>query len=422
LKSVHKLTVKQIDALKSPGRYSDGGNLYISVSETGTKAWTFVFRFHARTREAGLGRYPDVSLKAARDKAAEGRAMLNQKPKVDPLAAWQAEAKARNKPTFKEAAEAFVDARQSRWRNDVHRSQWRTTLALDVPRNPRLKGREFCKSLLALPVDEITTDDILKVLRPVWSRTPETGTRIRNRIELVLSAAQAEGHIPGDRLNPARWRGHLDRLLPPRQAIDRGNHRALDYELAPAFMTALRARRIGKDGSISVGAYAFEFCILTATRTNETLGARWSEIDLSKQLWRLPKERMKAGRAFEVPLSNGALAILAEMLEIRCDDLIFSRGDNWRLGDQTFIKLLRSMKAETTAHGWRSTFRDWAGNETSFPHDVCEHALAHQVGGKVERAYRRQSALEKRRDLMAAWDRYLAGSPSADVIDLKRAS
>jgi integrase len=417
VKTTHKLTVTGINALTAPGRHSDGANLYLSVSPANTKSWTFVYRFHSRTREAGLGKYPDVSLKEARDKAAQGRALLNAKPKIDPLTVWQAEAKAQCKPTFEEAARAYIAAHEDSWRSEVHRGQWLITLGLERPRKGKV---EFGKPLLNLKVDEIGAQDVLRVLKPVWKRAPETASRMRGRIERVLAAAQAEGHIPADRLNPARWRGHLDTLLPGRKAIDRGHHEAMAYEEAPAFVARLRERRRDEDGNINLGAFAFELLVLTATRTSEVLGARWEEIDFDKRLWTIPKERMKGGRAFEIPLADGAMAILAETLAIRSDDLVFSRGEPYaRLGPATFIRLLRAMRVAATAHGYRSAFRDWAGNETSFPRDICEMALAHSVGDRTERAYRRQSALAKRRDLMAAWDRYLAGPASAGVIEMR---
>jgi integrase len=416
------LTVKAIEALTAPGRHADGGNLYLSISPSGTRAWTFIYRIDGRTREAGLGKYPNVGLKEARGRAAEGRTMLNAKPRVDPLTVWRNEKTAKGVPTFREAAEDYVAAHEGNWRSEIHRQQWRTTLSLD-PSKTRRPGREFCKALLEIRVDAIDVNHVLAVLRPLWKRVPETASRVRNRIELVLAASQALGHIGADRANPARWRGHLDKLLPGRKEIDRGHHEALPYAEGPAFMAALRARRCDEDGAIDLPVYALEFAILTATRTGEALGARWQEFELEAKggpVWRIPKERMKSGRGFEVPLSGGAVAILNAMLAIRTDDLVFSRGEpNARLGRQAFIRVLQRMRVSATAHGIaRSTFRDWAGDETSFPRDVCEMALGHKVGDKTEAAYRRQDALEKRRALMAQWDDFLASDPAGNVIPL----
>jgi integrase len=415
------LTVKAIEALTRPGRHADGGNLYLSISPSGTKAWTFIYRFNGKTREAGLGRYPDVSLKEARARAAEGRAMLSAKPKADPLTVWKAGRAARRTPTFGEAAEAYIAAHEGKWRSDVHLRQWRTTLSLDPPKRRR-PGSEFCQALLDVKVDEIATEDVVAVLRPLWRRTPETASRVRNRIELVLASAQALGHIPADKANVARWRGHLDKLLPGRREIDRGHHEAIPYADAPAFMAALRARRRNEAGAIDLVVYAFELMVLTATRTGEALGARWEEFDLDAKggpVWRIPATRMKTGRPFEVPLSDGAMAVLVEMLAIRCDALVFSRGyPNARLGRQAFIRLLKQMKAPTTAHGFRATARSWmADNGVDF--EVAEQCLAHSVGNKVTQAYHRTTMLERRRSAMQAWDDFLSDR-SAEVIDLKR--
>ena len=308
------------------------------------------------------------------------------------------------KPTFGQCADELLAAKASEWRNEKHKAQWKMTLT------------EYAKPLRGLPVDEVDTEAVLSVLQPMWQSIPETASRLRARIEAVLDAARAKGHIPRNEANPARWRGHLDKLLPKRQKLMRGHHAALPYQDVPAFMGKLRERD-------AMAAPALEFLILTAARAGEVLGARWSEIDLEAKVWTVPAARMKSGRQHCVPLSGRALAILAVVAKARSGDFVFPGGRHGStLSDEAMERVLRGMKvAKATTHGFRSSFRDWAGNETNFAREIAEACLAHAIGNAVEQAYRRGDALEKRRDLMNAWCSFCDPSDTAsNVIHLTR--
>jgi integrase len=296
-------------------------------------------------------------------------------------------------------ADQVRESLSSGFRNAKHRAQWKSTL------------ETYAAPLKDRPVYTIATDDVLAALRPIWTTRPETASRVRGRIEKVLDAAKAKGFRQGE--NPARWRGHLDHLLPKQSRITRGHHAAMPYEHVAAFVGRLRE-------SDSLTALALEFCILTAARSGEVLGARWSEIDLDKKVWMLPPHRMKAGREHRVPLSERAVAILRQLAESRTGDFVFpGRRKDKPLSDGTMHMALRWMKADTvTVHGFRSSFRDWAGNVTSFPREVVETALAHVIGDKAEQAYRRSDALEKRRKLMEAWAAYCEPKTSGNVVPI----
>lgn len=289
--------------------------------------------------------------------------------------------------TFGEVAEEVLANLEPSLTNPKHFAQWRTALT------------QTAKSLTPLPVDEITTEDVLDVLRPVWRRTPVTGSRLRGRIERVLDAAKARGLRKGD--NPARWRGHLDVLLPKNKRLVRGHHAAMPVEQLSVFIATLRKRP-------AVAARALEFTILTAARTGESLNARWSEIDLNAGVWVVPAERMKARTEHRVPLTAAALSVLAEvrpLLGAAKEGWVFPSQDRRRpLSQMCMLMLLRRMGVEDcTVHGFRSTFRDWAGDHTNFPRELIEAALAHTIGNAVERAYRRSDAFAKRQALMQAW-------------------
>lgn len=341
--------------------------------------------------ELGLGSGRDLPLASARAKAAAFRTMRAEGH--DPKAQ-----RVRKKviPTFGEAADAYVEAMTPSWRNPKHADQWKMTLT------------RYAEPIRARLVSEIDIDDVLRVLRPLWSRTPETAERLRGRIEAVLNAATAKGYRTGE--NPAAWRGRLDQLLPKRQRLSRGHHTALPFAAAPAFMAGLRARE-------APAARALEFTILTAARSGEALGARWEEIDMDRQLWTVPAERMKAAREHRVPLSARAMGIINEMAEAGTAGLIFP-GPNpgTALSSMAMGMLLRRMKTDATVHGFRSTFRDWASETTSFPHEVCEMALAHTISNKAEAAYRRGDLFDKRRELMEAWATYCATPKTIDRV------
>jgi len=395
-----KLTAR-FAATAKPGRHGDGGGLWLVVSKTGAKRWAFRFTIDGKVSEAGLGSYPAVSLELARTMAMDARRM--SKAGTSPVdarreAARAAEAAKAGKPTFGKCADDFIAAKGCEWRNDKHRAQWAMTLT------------KYAGPLRDMPVDEIDTEAVLAVLTPIWQKTPETASRLRGRIEAVLDAARARGFIPRNEANPARWRGHLDKLLPKRPKLSRGHHAALDYAAVPAFVARLRERD-------ALAAMALEITILTAARSGEVLGARWEEFDLEKRVWTIPAARMKAGREHRVPLSEAAMEILETLSEARIGEYVFAGHRERRpLSNMAMEMVLRRMGAEgVTVHGFRSSFRDWAGNETSFPREVAEAALAHALPG-VEAAYRRGDALEKRRELMELWGRYCASKDGGNVV------
>ncbi len=397
-----KLTAIGIKALK-PGVHGDGGGLYLSIKGPAARSWLFRFKVSGKSRWQGLGSYPAVSLAGAREAAAEARKTLAQG--VDPIAARRAVAavaEVQPAQTFAEAAEAWLAAHAGSYRNAKHAAQIRSTLeAYALP------------TLGKLHVATITTADVLGALRPVWSRAPETASRLRGRIEAVLSYAKAMGWREGE--NAARWRDGLDHLLPARAKVQKpGHHAALPWTEMPGFMAKLRAKP-------GIGAMALEFAILTAARSGEVRGATWSEIDLAGATWALAGARMKAGVPHRVPLSDAALAVLRDMELLRDpkaggDALIFRGAKRGRpLSDMSLTAVLRRMgRGELTAHGFRSSFRDWAGEATDYPRELAEAALAHTLRDKVEAAYRRGDALDKRRRLMGEWAAFCA-SPAAET-------
>ncbi len=393
-RTLNRLSAKEADRLKLAGRHADGGGLYLSIDDEGRRRWVFMYVRHGRRVELGLGSGRDLSLAVARTEAAALRATLANGG--DPKAA-----RARNHiPTFGDCADTYLKAMQPSWRNAKHAAQWSMTL------------EKYCQSVRGMRVDEITTDDVLKILAPLWKRVPETAKRLRGRMENVLDAAKAKGQRSGE--NPARWRGHLDQLLPQRQRLTRGHHKALPYDEVPGFMENLRTRP-------AIAARALEFTILAGCRTSEVLAARWHEIDLERNLWTIPPSRMKAAREHRVPLSARALEIVGEMLAKGTEGYVFPGPKrNEPLSTMAMAMLLRRMKAEVTVHGFRSSFRDWASETTGFPHEVCEMALAHTIANKTEAAYRRGDLFEKRRKLMSAWASYCTTPKAATIIPLRK--
>jgi integrase len=396
-----KLNARQVETLTEPGRHSDGGNLYLYITRNGGKRWVFTYRGAPKPGsknnryEMGLGSAgPNgVSLKEARTKAAEARRLLSAG--VDPLSEKRDTAKAeRTIPTFGAFADEYIATHKSKFRNDKHVAQWETTL-----------GEGYCRAIRAKPLNEINTESVLAVLQPIWTKTPETASRLRGRIENVLDAARAMGFRDGQ--NPATWRGHLKALLPTRQKLTRGHHAALAYDDLPAFMAALRSRQ-------SHAAVALELCILTATRTSEVLAAEWSEFDLEKAIWTIPAQRMKAGHAHRIPLTDRAVELLKSLPRVGQHVFPGNAKGKPLSGMAMTMQLRRMNRGDITVHGFRSTFRDWASEQTSFPHETCEHALAHRISDKAEAAYRRGDQFEKRRKLMEAWaawcDRPAAGN------------
>ncbi len=370
-RKINRLNARSVATIKKFGRHADGGGLYLSVSPNGGRRWTFLYRWHGKPTEIGFGSARDVTLARARELATGARIRLAQG--VNPKDARKPAAGA----TFGECADRLVEAMRPSWRNEKHASQWQMTLG------------NYAFSIRRLPVADVSVDAVLEVLKPIWGSKPETASRLRGRIEKVLDAAKAQGLRFGE--NPARWRGHLDHLLPKPSKLTRGHHAAMPYADVPAFMSDLKARE-------AVAARALEFTILTATRSGEVLGARWEEIDLDRGVWTVPPQRMKGGREHRVPLSGRALEILRAMHEVRSGEFVFpGQRANKPLSHMAMEMMLRRMKIEgATVHGFRSAFRDWAGNETGYPRELIETALAHVIGDKAEQAYRRSDALEKR--------------------------
>ena len=388
-REINRLSARTVATMKDPGRHSDGGGLYLVVDKGGAKRWAYLFRWEGKLKEMGLGGVTSVPLAKARERAAAAREQVADR--INPITARREAAP--GAVTFGAFTDALLDEIEGQWRNEKHRAQWRMTLT------------EYAAPLRGMAVTAVSTDDVLAVLRPIWTKKAETASRMRARIERVLDAARAKGLRSGE--NPARWRGHLDQLLPKRQKLARGHHTALPYPDLPAFLVRLRARP-------AISARALEFVILTAARSGETLGARWDEIDLDQRLWTVPAERMKAGRPHRVPLSTAAMQVLEPLAELRDGDLVFPGQRQGRpLSVMAMEMILRRMEVAVTVHGFRSSFRDWAGEETDFAREIAEAALAHVVGDATERAYRRGDALERRRKLMEAWAAYCEAAPTA---------
>lgn len=400
--------------------HPDGRGLYLQVHAGGSKSWIYRYTLHGRVRAMGLGPTHLVSLAEARGMAQEARLLKTQG--VDPIDARAASRpapgpppEADRGPSFRDAAAAYIDANSAAWRNAKHEAQWSSTLKTYA--YPVLGDR---------PVDEIDTALVLAVLEPIWSTKAETASRLRGRIESILDWAKARGHRDGE--NPARWKGHLDKILPAKSKVARvEHHAALPFKAMPAFMGDLRTR----DGA---AARALEFAILTAARTGEVIGAQWSEVDFEARVWTQPAARTKTHKEHRVPLSDAAMAILEAMREaflegrreflrlygkpipndLALEGFIFGgmrRGKG--LSNMAMLKTLERMGyPDLTTHGFRSTFRDWAAETTAYQNEVVEMALAHAIGGKVEAAYRRGDLLEKRRELMRDWSAFCGSSPA----------
>ena len=395
-------------AVKSakPGRHADGAGLYLLVKDSGAKSWLYRATIAGKVRDVGLGSALPGAItlaqarELARDKAREaasGAVPVSDRTKraKEAKAAQSEQSKAK---TFKQVAEGYIDLKESGWRNAKHKAQWRSTL--ETYAYPEFGN---------LPVADVTTDHVMDVLRPIWSSKPETASRLRGRIENVMDAAKVQGLRSGE--NPARWRGHLDFLLPKPNKLARGHHASLPYAELHAFMADLKGRE-------ALAAKALQFAILTATRSGEVLGASWAEIDLDGAIWTIPADRMKAAKEHRVPLSARAVEILKEVQGLNTSGLkeatVFPGNSGGQLSGMAMAMLLRRMeRPNITVHGFRSTFREWAGETTAYAREVVEHALAHQLADKAEAAYQRGSLFPKRVKLMQAWADYCA-SPVAD--------
>jgi integrase len=394
----NKLTAAAVRNATKPGLYGDGHGLYLQVSRFGTKAWLFRYMIDGVARKMGLGAVHTISLADARKRASEARIAVHDG--IDPINARKsARARARLEAakaiTFKECADRYIATHRDGWKNSKHADQWISTFA-ETSRGSR-RFPAATAAINDLPVSAIDTGLVLKVLEPIWAKTPETASRIRGRIESVLDWAKVREYRAGD--NPARWDGHLKEALPGRKASDVQHHPALPYQELPAMLAELRAKA-------GVSARALEFTILTAARTGETIGARWEEFDLSTKLWTVPAARMKGGRDHRVPLSDRAAEILAALP--RDSEFVFPGGRPTRpLSNMAMLELVRGMRGMgATVHGFRSTFRDWCAETTAYPNEMCEIALAHAVSDKTEAAYRRGDMMVKRRKLMAEWAAY----------------
>jgi len=405
--AIELLSARKVATESKAGLYGDGGGLYLKVTPSGTKSWVFRYWSDGRRHALGLGPVHTVTLAEAREKARDQRRLrLDGHDPVNVKRAKAAERRVETAKTmtFEQCAKAYIGAHETGWKNAKHAAQWPATLetyAYPVFGN--------------LPVAAIDTGLVMKAVEPIWATKPETASRVRGRIESVLDWAKAREYRQGE--NPARWKGHLDNLLPApskakraaRRTTGRGEHHAaLPYGEMAGFMVALRQQE-------GVAARALEFAILTATRTSEVLGATWSEIDLQGRMWAIPGSRMKAGKEHRVPLSDAALALLAG-LPRRGDYVFPGAREGSPLSNMALLMTLRRMgRGELTAHGFRSTFSDWCAERTAYPGEVREMALAHTVSDKVEAAYRRGDLFEKRRQLAEAWARFCAQpAPAGD--------
>jgi len=417
MRIIGKLKPLNVERMKQPGLHADGGGLWLQVRSATSKSWLFRYfigdhdpvtgepvrdpvtgRIKGRTREAGLGSFANVPLKEARELAANYRRLRAQG--VDPLEQReelrrQAALDKAKALTFRQCAEAYIASHRKGWRSEKHAQQWTTSLAT------------YAYPVIGdLPVQAVDTQLVMRAIEQLWMEKPPTANRVRAQVEAILDWAKVRGYREGE--NPARWRGHLSNLLPKRSKVRPVKHyAALPYGEIPAFMAKLRTQE-------GVAARALEFCVLTAARIGEAVGAQRSEIDLAGKLWMVPAERMKAHREHRVPLSRRAMAIVAERLAANNDDFVFpgARGAD-ALTQRTVSRLLATMRrGDATLHGMRSAFRQWAAEQTNVSREIAELALAHVTGSAVERAYQRSDLLEPRRLLMDRWSAYCEQSPT----------
>ncbi len=386
-----RLSTRAVIVKKKPGYYPDGGGLYLQVSASGSKSWIFRFALQGKERQMGLGPFHTITLADARIAATDCRKLLLRQ--IDPIDARDADKTRKalqdaRSITFAECAAAYIRAHRAKWKNAKHAEQWTNTI------------ETYCGPIIGgLPVQDVDTGLVVKVLEPIWTAKPETASRLRGRIESVLDWARVSGYRAGD--NPARWKGHLDNVLPALNKRQRVKHHpALPFDQMGAFMESLRTHE-------GIAARALAFLILTATRTSEVIGAQWSEFDLDAKLWTIPADRMKAGREHRVPLSPQAVAFLGKPPPSLSGYVFPGQKEGKPLSNMTMLGLLKRMdRGDLTVHGFRSTFRDWASERTNYPREVCEMALAHTIGNEAEAAYRRGDLFEKRRRLMVEWAKH----------------
>jgi integrase len=405
----NRLSALAVQRAKEPGMYPDGLGLYLQVSQAGTKSWIFRYKMPGAntSREMGLGSLHNFTLQEARGRALDARKL--KADGIDPIEHKRAQraavaAEQAKAVTFQDAAERYIEAHSAGWKNEKHRQQWPSTMKAYV-----------YPVIGALPVQTIDAGLVMKILEPIWSDKTETATRVRGRIERILDWATARGYRSGE--NPARWRGHLQSLLAaPAKIAKVEHHPALAYSEIGAFMVELGLQT-------GDAADALTLLVLTATRTSEVIGASWPEVDFGAKVWTIPADRIKAGREHRIPLSGPALALLKRRHEGRTDDgWIFPGVRQKHLSNNAILALLGRMDRDNlTAHGFRSTFRDWAAEQTNFPREVAEMALAHAIGDKVEAAYRRGDLFTKRTRLMDSWAAYALAAPrQGQLVSMRR--
>ncbi len=395
-RKVAEMSPLAVRRLTKPGHYVVGGvaGLALQISDTGARSWVLRARIGSRRRDMGLGGYPDVDLALARQKAREARDLIDKG--VDPILVRREAksallAKQASHKTFEQCATEFIDAKSAEWRNTKHAAQWTSTL--------KTYAYPHIGKLL---VSDVGVTQVLAVLKPIWTVKTETATRVRGRIEQILDWATVQHYRQGP--NPARWRGHLDKLLPtPGKVAQVKHHKALALDEVPAFYAALKLQT-------GIGARALELAVLTAARSGEVRGATWPEIDLGQKLWTVPAGRMKAGKEHRVPLSDAAVALLTDLPRVEGTELVFPSANKKLLSDMTLLAVMRRMKVDGVPHGFRSSFKDWATERTQYSREAVEMSLAHTIGDKVEAAYRRGDLLEQRRRLLADWAAYLGNS------------
>ena len=390
-KQIEKLTPEFVATVDKPGMYPDGLGLYLQVSKWQTKSWLFRYSQNYRLRSLGLGACHTITITEARKRAKQARQQLLDG--LDPIDTKHDKRQAAlatraRMMTFDQCATAYIDAHRHGWKNPKHADQWTNTI-----------NTYASPTIGSLAVSAVDTALVMKVLQPIWTTKTETATRLRGRIESILGWATVSGYRSGD--NPARWRGHLDNLLPKRSKVAKvAHHPALPYSEMAGFIKQLRAEA-------GVAALALEFTILTATRTGEIIGARWDEIDLASKTFTIPPERMKAEREHRVPLCTRAIKILKELLPLGGEFVFPGIKPKKPLSNMAMLKVLQRMgRGDLTVHGFRSTFRDWAAERTEYPHEMAEMALAHTIDNKVEAAYRRGDLFKKRIRMMQDWQRH----------------
>jgi integrase len=398
-RTLNRLSALKVEKAKHPGMYADGGSLYLRVAEGGSRQWIYRYVTNGRPRDMGIGPVHVLTLAEAREKAREASRLRLEG--VDPIAHKHAQraaaaVAAASAMTFRQCAEGFIKDNEASWGNPKHRLEWQRSLA------------KYAFPVLGnLPVASVDTPLVLRIIKPLWQRVPETASRVRGRIENVLGWATVHHYRAGD--NPARWQGLLEHALP---AVQKGEHHAaMPYAEVPAFVARLRQET-------SVPAKCLEFVILTAARLGEALGATWDEVDLDNRIWTVPASRMKAGKEHRVPLSAAAIALLQELHAIRCSDYVFPGAHPGKaIGKNMPLRLLNELTGNgATVHGFRSSFRDWCAERSSFPREVAEAALAHAVPSQVEAAYRRTDFFDRRRRLMDSWSDFCAAPRATGMI------